>query len=256
MNHLVIICGVDTSKLPKLNGVQCQELLLQIKDGDKEARDKFILANLRLVLSVVQRFNNKGNSDDLFQIGTVGLIKALDNFDMGYGVKFSTYAVPMIIGEIRRYLKEQSGIRVTRSMRDMAYKALKTREILTGNNIAEPSVMEIAAELNVPIREVACALDAVSEPISLYDNVYNDSEDSMTVMEHLSDPSNTTEHNEELYVLNQALATLPDREKEIIDLRYYVGKTQVEISAELNISQAQVSRLEKNAIQHLKEQMY
>lgn len=253
MNHLVVICGVDTSKLPKLDKDEAQQLIVEIQNGNKAAREKFILGNLRLVLSVVQRFNNKGNSDDLFQIGTIGLIKALDNFDLKYGVRFSTYAVPMIIGEIRRYLKEQSSIRVTRSMRDLAYKALNAREGIAARKNCEPSIMEIAEEIDVPISEVACALDAVSEPISLYDSVYKDGDDSLMVMEQLSDTSHTEERNENMYVLNEALATLPDREKEIINLRYFIGKTQTEISESLSISQAQVSRLEKNAIKHLQE---
>lgn len=255
MVHRVVICGIDTSKLPKLTSQETVEYLLKIKDGDKEASDYFIICNLRLVLSVVQRFNNKGNSDDLFQVGCVGLIKALKNFDLKYNVKFSTYAVPMIIGEIRRFLKDSSSIKVSRSLRDTAYKALKAKETMEIRDQRTPSVMEIASEIDIPLKEVACALDAVSEPISLFESVYKDGEDALTLVEQLHDNGLNEEMWAERIVLKDAMKTLTDKEKSVLQLRYFLGKTQVEISKQIGISQAQVSRLEKTALERLREKM-
>lgn len=252
MAHKVFISGLDTNKLPKMSAEESNSCLQRIKEGDKNAREEFILANLRLVLSIVGRYNDKGNADDLFQVGTVGLIKSLDNFDLKYGVKFSTYAVPMIIGEIRRHIKEQSSIRVTRSMRDTAYKALCARDRLSSAKLVEPSVMEIAEEIDIDPKEVACALNAVSEPISLYESVSGSGEDSMLLMEQLSEDRISSEHNDDIYLLRNALKSLNGREYEVIKLRYFIGKTQTEISTMLNVSQAQVSRLEKNAISKLR----
>ena len=236
--HKVVICGVDTNALPKLNKEQSEKLMKLAKQGDKYARDELVKANIRLVLSVVQRFNNKGNSDDLFQVGMVGLLKAVDNFDDKFNVRFSTYAVPMIIGEIRRFLKDSTGIKVSRSMRDTAYKVLKA--------------VEIAEEIDLPIKEVVCALDAVSEPVYLQEPVYNDGEEGMVLEEQIGDGKNTEERWTDKICLSDAIADLPEKERKVLILRYYYGKTQTEISKQVNISQAQVSRLEKNALSKMK----
>ena len=250
----VEICGVNTSKLPVLSEKQKQELFIKIKEGDEKSREEFIYGNLRLVLSILQRFGNRGeNMDDLFQIGCVGLIKALDNFDESYGVKFSTYAVPMILGEIRRFLRDDNSIRVSRSLRDIAYRALAVKEMLTNRNLKEPSLDEIAKELSVSQKEVSEALDAIMDPVSLHEPVYHDGGDAIFVMDQIKDDKNTDESWLEDITLKEALKKLPPREQHILDLRFFSGKTQMEIATEIGISQAQVSRLEKNAIKHIKK---
>ena len=248
----VEICGVDTSGLPKLTAKENEELMARIKQGDKQARDKFIIGNMRLVLSLVKRFRIKNlGVDDVFQAGCVGLIKAIDGFDLSVGVKFSTYAVPMIIGEIKRYLRDGNSLRVLRSIRDMAYKVLKAREMIEERD-EEATIEKIAAELKVAEREVVYALDAISDPISIYEPVYNKSGDTLLLMDQLCDEKNTDEIWTEHVALGEALEKLGEREKKILFLRYYEGKTQTEISEEVGISQAQVSRLEKNALQNIR----
>ena len=248
----VEICGVDTSGLPKLTAKENEELMVRIKQGDKQARDKFIIGNMRLVLSLVKRFRIKNlGVDDVFQAGCVGLIKAIDGFDLSVGVKFSTYAVPMIIGEIKRYLRDGNSLRVSRSIRDMAYKVLKAREMIEERD-EEATIEKIAAELKVAEREVVYALDAISDPISIYEPVYNKSGDTLLLMDQLCDEKNTDEIWTEHVALGEALGKLGEREKKILFLRYYEGKTQTEISEEVGISQAQVSRLEKNALQNIR----
>ena len=248
----VEICGVDTSGLPKLTAKENEELLARIKQGDKQARDKFIVGNMRLVLSLVKRFRIKNlGADDVFQAGCVGLIKALDGFDLSVGVKFSTYAVPMIIGEIKRYLRDGNSLRVSRCIRDMAYRVLKARELIEERD-EEATIERIAQELQVAEREVVYALDAISDPISIYEPVYNKSGDTLLLMDQLCDDKNTDEVWTEHVALSEALGKLGEREKKILFLRYYEGKTQTEISEEVGISQAQVSRLEKNALQNIK----
>ncbi len=248
----VTISGIDTSLLPKLSSKECDELLFQISQGSAEARDLFLRANMRLVLSMVGRFSRSQESaDDLFQVGMVGLLKALDNFDVSQGVKFSTYAVPMIIGEIRRYLRDRTTIKVPRSMRDTAYLALKARENMLKTAVEEPSMMEIAEEIGVPYQSVACALDAVSEPLSLHDSVFSDGDDSVEIMDSLADEKESADVWSEKISLYEALKNIPERELLVVKLRYFDGKTQVEISDLIGISQAQVSRLEKSAISKL-----
>lgn len=253
MANKVLICGIDTSKLPRATNQELTELLQKIKNGDSEAKDYFILCNMRLVLSICGRFaTTSSNVDDVFQVGTIGLLKAIDNFNLDFNVRFSTYAVPMIIGEIRRFLRDNSALKVTRSIRDTAYKALTAREEIQKETSLDPSVDEIAKKLDLPTYEVACALDAISDPISIYDPIYNDDDGNFMVIDQLKDPTNEDTWIEQT-ALKEALNTLSKREKEIINLRYFVGKTQMEISNEIGISQAQVSRLEKNAIKILKE---
>ncbi|MEG1613463.1 MAG: sigma-70 family RNA polymerase sigma factor [Clostridia bacterium] len=251
------IIGVNTSELPKLTGAESNSYLKRIKEGDDSLREEFIVANLRLVLSIVQRFSaSKAESDDLFQVGCVGLMKALNNFDTSQNVRFSTYAVPMVIGEIRRYLRESSGIKVSRSLRDTAYKALRAREeLIKAGREFVPSLTEIAAEIDIPVSEIACALDAVSEPISYFEPVFNDSDDNMMLMEQISDTKNNDEFWTENISLYDALSLVTPREREILYLRYFIGKTQIEISNAVNISQAQVSRLEKNAIKTIRNHL-
>lgn len=250
----VEICGVNTSRLPTLTKAEKDELFVKIKQGDTEARDKFVNGNLRLVLSVIQRFNNRGeNVDDLFQVGCIGLIKAIDNFDLSQNVQFSTYAVPMIIGEIRRYLRDNNSIRVSRSLRDIAYKALQAKERLTKMNEKEPTVNDIARELNLPKEDVVFALDSIQDPVSLYEPVYNDGADAIYVMDQVSDDKNTDENWLEEIALKEALKKLNSRERHILDLRFFKGRTQMEVASELGISQAQVSRLEKTALKHMRK---
>jgi len=250
----VEICGVNTSKLPVLSEKRKQELFIKIKEGDEKSREEFIYGNLRLVLSILQRFSGRGeNMDDLFQIGCVGLIKALDNFDESYGVKFSTYAVPMILGEIRRFLRDDNSIRVSRSLRDIAYRALAVKERLINLNLKEPTLEEIAKELSISQKEVSEALDAIMDPVSLHEPVYHDGGDAIFVMDQIKDDRNTDESWLEDITLKEALKKLPPREQHILDLRFFSGKTQIEIANEIGISQAQVSRLEKNAIKHMKK---
>ena len=250
----VEICGVNTSKLPILKEKEKRELLLRMRDGDRSAREIFIKGNLRLVLSVIQRFNNRGeNVDDLFQVGCIGLMKSIDNFDLGQNVKFSTYAVPMIIGEIRRYLRDNNSIRVSRSLRDIAYKALLVRDKLIKENNKEPTVSQIAKELNLPREEVVFALDAIQDPVSLYEPIYHDGGDAIYVMDQLSDSKNTDESWRENISIKEAMKKLNAREKLILTLRFFNGRTQMEVADEIGISQAQVSRLEKTALKHMRK---
>lgn len=256
MANKVAICGVDTSKLPKLKNEELVELMKRVKAGDELARDEFVVANLRLVLSVVQRFAGKREkSDDMFQVGCVGLMKAIDNFDMSLNVRFSTYAVPMIIGEIRRFLRDNNSIRVSRSLRDIAYKALQAREKLAKQFDKDPTNEEIAKEIGIDVRDVNFALDAISETVSLNEPVYNDGSESVRIMDQISDLKNNEENLTEQIALQDALQKLNRREKEILLLRYYIGKTQMEVSEEIGISQAQVSRLEKNALSSMKKSL-
>ena len=247
MLHKVEICGVDTSQLKTLSATEAEFLMKRIGEGDMEARDRFVAGNLKLVLSITRRFiNKKENLDDIFQIGIIGLLKAVDNFDPKYEVKFSTYAVPMIIGEIKRFLRDNTCMRVSRSIRDVAYLALQTREKLSVGRQSEPNLDEIAGALNMSYEEIACAIDSTSEPISLFSQSYNDGES--TILEKCGDDRLSGEKLLEQFSLDNALKELEGREREIIDMRYYQGKTQIEVSSEIGISQAQVSRLEKNAL--------
>jgi RNA polymerase sigma-70 factor, sigma-B/F/G subfamily len=252
MMQKVEICGVDTSGLPLLTAKENEELMKKLKAGDKSAREKFIVGNMRLVLSLVKRFWAKNaNADDVFQAGCVGLIKAIDNFDLSVGVKFSTYAVPMIIGEIKRYLRDGNSLRVSRSIRDTAYRVLKVRESIEERD-EEATLEKIASEMQVAVSEVVYALDAISDPVSLYDPVYNKAGDTLLLMDQLCDEKNNDEVWTERVALNEAMERLGEREKRILFLRYYEGKTQTEISEEVGISQAQVSRLEKNALNNIR----
>ena len=253
----VEICGVNTSKLKVLSEKQKQELLNIIKNGtpaeSKKARDEMINGNLRLVLSVIQRFTNRGeNPDDLFQVGVIGLIKAIDNFDPSLNVRFSTYGVPMIIGEIRRYLRDNSAVRVSRSMRDTAYRAMQIKEQLTAKNNREPTVEEIAKIMDMPKENIVLALEAVIEPVSLYEPVFSDGSDTVYVMDQIGDSTDDSTWLDELSI-KEAIANLSDREKRIITLRFFRGKTQMEVASEIGISQAQVSRIEKGALDSIKK---
>lgn len=248
----VVICGVDTSKLPILKEKEKEELLRKAKEGNKNARDELINGNLRLVLSVIQRFTGRGeNLDDLFQIGCIGLIKSIDNFDINQNVKFSTYAVPMIIGEVRRYLRDNSSIRVSRSIKDMAYHAMQTKEQITNEIGREPTVEEIALRMGVKKAEVVIALESVVDPISLYDPVYSDGGDTIYVLDQVGDRNDDKNWLDEIF-FKEEIKKLTDRERLILSLRYLKGKTQVEVSGRIGISQAQVSRLEKGAISKIK----
>jgi RNA polymerase sporulation-specific sigma factor len=250
----VEICGVNTAKLPVLKNEEMRLLFKNLRKGDESAREKLISGNLRLVLSVIQRFNNRGEYvDDLFQVGCIGLIKAIDNFDLGQNVKFSTYAVPMIIGEIRRYLRDNNPIRVSRSLRDIAYKVLQVRDNLANRFGREPSINEIAGELNLKREDICYALDAIQEPVSLFEPIYHDGGDPIFVMDQISDEKNQDEKWLEVLAIKEALQKLNDREKLILTLRFYRGKTQMEVADEIGISQAQVSRLEKAALSHLRK---
>ncbi len=252
MLQKVVICGVDTSGLPLLSQKEQEELMIKLKAGDAAARERFIVGNMRLVLSLVRRFwAKKANADDVFQAGCVGLIKAIDNFDISVGVKFSTYAVPMILGEIKRYLRDGNSLRVSRSIRDTAYQILKVREKLEEAD-EDVTYDAIAAEMNMAVSEVAYALDAISDPVSLYDPVYNKSGDTLLLMDQIFDAKNNDEVWTEKAALYEAIAKLENREKRILFLRYFEGKTQTEISSEVSISQAQVSRLEKTALKQIK----
>ncbi len=251
-NNRVVICGVDTAKLPMLKEKEKTELLKKVKQGDKGARDELINGNLRLVLSVVQRFSSRGeNLDDLFQIGCIGLIKSIDNFDMTQNVKFSTYAVPMIIGEIRRYLRDNDSIRVSRSIKDTAYRAMQVKEALINELDREPTVIEIAKRLGISKEEVVIALESIVDPISLYEPVYSDGGDTIYVLDQVGDKNDDRNWLDEI-ALKEAIHNLNDREKRILSLRFMQGKTQMEVSNEIGISQAQVSRLEKGAISKIK----
>ncbi len=254
MQTKVEICGVNTAKLKVLPNAEIMALLGKTKQGDKDARQQLIAGNLRLVLSVIQRFMNRGELvDDLFQVGCVGLIKAIDNFDISQNVRFSTYAVPMIIGEVRRYLRDNSSIRVSRSMRDTAYKVLQAKEKLTSEKQRDPTVEEIAKFLEIPREEVVFALDAMMEPVSLYEPVYSDGGDAICVMDQVKDNHNTDDTWLNHIALKEAITHLGQRERHILSLRFYDGKTQMEVASEIGISQAQVSRLEKNAINQIRK---
>ena len=249
----VEICGVNTAKLPVLSNEEKELLFERIKQGDQEARELYIKGNLRLVLSVIRRFGSSNeNADDLFQIGCVGLIKAIDNFDTTLNVKFSTYAVPMIIGEIRRYLRDNNAIRVSRSLRDIAYKAIYAKENYMRQNLREPTIMEIASEIGIDKEEIVYALDAIQSPVSLYEPVYTEGGDTLYVMDQVSDKKNKEENWVENLALRDAIHGLNDRERQIIHLRFFEGKTQMEVANEIGISQAQVSRLEKNALKSMR----
>ncbi|QOV20235.1 RNA polymerase sporulation sigma factor SigG [Blautia liquoris] len=249
----VEICGVNTAKLPILTNEEKETLLFKVKEGDEEARQRYIKGNLRLVLSVIKRFSSSNeNADDLFQIGCIGLIKAIDNFDTTMNVKFSTYAVPMIIGEIRRYLRDNNAIRVSRSLRDTAYKAINARDMYMKRNMKEPTIMEIADEIGIDKEDIVYALDAIQSPMSLYDPVYTEGGDTLYVMDQVSDKKNKEENWVQNLALSDALDRLAKRERHIINLRFYEGKTQMEVADEIGISQAQVSRLEKSALRSMK----
>lgn len=251
--YKVEICGINTSKLPLLSNDEKDKLFEKIQQGDKKARETYIKGNLRLVLSIIQRFNNSNeNIDDLFQIGCIGLIKAIDNFDVTQEVKFSTYAVPMIIGEIRRYLRDNSAIRVSRSLRDTAYKAIYAKEALMKKQDKEPTLEDISKIIDVPAEDIAFALDAIQSPVSLYEPVYSEGGDTLYIMDQISDKKNKEENWIEELSLSQALKKLNERENKIIRMRFFEGKTQMEVAEEIQISQAQVSRLEKNALKNLK----
>ena len=252
----VEICGVNTSKLKVLKNEETIALLKKAKEGDMEAREKLIAGNLRLVLSVLQKFSGRGEHvDDLFQVGCIGLIKAIDHFNTDLDVRFSTYGVPMIVGEIRRYLRDNSAVRVSRSMRDTAYKVLQTKEQFLSEHQREPSVEEIAAAMGVKREEVVAALDAIVDPVSLYEPVYDHEGDTICVMDQVKDAKNTDERWLEHIALKEAIARLSERERHILDLRFFQGKTQMEVSAEVGISQAQVSRLEKSALKQIRRDL-
>ena len=253
MLNKVEICGVNTSNLPLLSKEEKEALFIKIKAGDEEARNTFINGNLRLVLSVIQRFYGRGeNADDLFQVGCVGLIKAIDNFDLSQNVQFSTYAVPMIIGEVKRYLRDNNSIRVSRSVRDLAYKVIQFKERYTKEHGKEPSVEEIAKELEVSKEDIAFSLDAIQDPVSLQEPVYNDGSESIYIMDQVKDSKNTDELWAEKITIKNAMEKLNEKERMIINKRFFDGRTQMEVADEIGISQAQVSRLEKTAIQHIK----
>ena len=252
--HKVTICGIDTSTLPRLTAARSEELLALIEKGDAAAKELFLRANMRLVLSVVGRFSaSQENADDLFQAGMVGMMKALNNFDRSLGMRFSTYAVPMIIGEIRRSLRDRTGIKVPRSMRDTAYKALKAREKIVESTMKDPGLTEIAEEIGIDMRQVACALDAVSEPVSFFEPAFSDGEDGMQILDQLADEKENADLWSEKIALAEALKQVPERELAVLKMRYFVGKTQNEISEKVGVSQAQVSRLEKSAVARLRK---
>ena len=252
MQGKVEICGVNTSRLKVLKSSETRELLIKSHEGDKEAREKLISGNLRLVLSVIQRFNNRGeNPDDLFQVGCIGLMKAIDHFDVNQGVQFSTYGVPMIIGEVRRFLRDNNSVRVSRSMRDTAYKAIQCKEKLTAENGKEPTVEEISRELDMKREDVVVALEAIVEPVSLYEPVFSDGGDTIYIMDQVGD-GNDGDWLEEI-AIKQAIRNLGEREKKILSMRFLDGKTQMEVANEIGISQAQVSRLEKNALKVMRQ---
>ncbi|HAA90403.1 MAG TPA: RNA polymerase sporulation sigma factor SigG [Peptococcaceae bacterium] len=254
MVNKVEICGVNTAKLPVLANEEMRKLFEKLRNGDLKAREQLIKGNLRLVLSVIQRFVNRGEYvDDLFQVGCIGLIKAIDNFDLSQNVKFSTYAVPMIIGEIRRYLRDNNTIRISRSLRDIAYRAIQAREALVSKNSREPTLNEIAEELNLPREEIIFAMDAIQDPVSLFDPIYHDGGDPIFVMDQISDEKSVDSNWLEQIAVREALSKLNEREKLILTLRFFEGKTQMEVAEEIGISQAQVSRLEKAALNHMRK---
>lgn len=251
----VVISGINTAQLPKLSNADIEALMKKVKSGDEFARDAFVVANLRLVLSIVQRFGGKGEkADDMFQVGCVGLMKAIDNFDDTLGIRFSTYAVPMIIGEIRRFLRDNNSVRVSRSLRDVAYKVLQTKEILSRYNFKEPTLDDIAEYLNIPVKTITFALDAISETVSLSEPICSEG-DTIELEDQLKDLKDCDDSLYERIAIKEAIKGLSPREREILLLRYYIGKTQIEVSEEVGISQAQVSRLEKNALKTMKERI-
>ncbi len=255
MYNKVEICGVNTSTLKVLSEREKTALLKRVKDGDKQAREELVNGNLRLVLSVIQRFTQRGeNLDDLFQVGCIGLIKSIDNFDITQNVRFSTYAVPMIIGEIRRYLRDNNAIRISRSMRDTAYKAMQAKELLTNRMNREPTIEEIASQMGTPKEEIVLALEAIVDPVSLYEPIYSDGNDTIYVMDQIGDGNDDNNWLDEL-ALKEAIRNLSDRDKRILHLRFFKGMTQIEVSEEIGISQAQVSRLEKGALDRIKKQL-
>ncbi len=250
----VEICGVDTSKLSVLSNERMQELFVKIKAGDKQARQEMIQGNLRLVLSVIKRFNNRGEPlDDLFQVGCIGLMKAIDNFDLSHNVRFSTYAVPMVIGEIRRHLRDHNPIRVSRSLRDIAYKALQARNMLATDNGQEPTIAEIAKQLELPEEDVVFALEAIQDPVSLFEPIYQDGGDAIFIMDQVKDENCDVDSWMEGLAIQEAMVKLSDREKMILNMRFFRGRTQVEVAEEIGISQAQVSRLEKTALKNMRK---
>ena len=256
MQGKVELCGVNTSRLPLIKSSEARQLIEKAQNGDNDARDRLISGNLRLVLSVIQKFSGRGESmDDLFQVGVIGLIKAIDCFDLNQNVQFSTYGVPMISGELRRFLRDNSAVRVSRSLRDTAYKVLQTKERLTNEQGREPDIDSIAEALCLKRSEVVFALDAICDPVSLYEPIYNDTGESACVMDQIGDTKNTDEHWLEQIALGEAVSRLSDREKRILSLRFYEGKTQMEVAREVGISPAQVSRLEKNAIARIKKEI-
>lgn len=256
MSRRVVICGIDTSSIRRLSNKESEEMLKRIREGDEKARESFTTANIRLVLSLVKRFDkSKVGADDLFQAGMIGLIKSVDNFDLNVGVRFSTYAVPMIIGEIKRVLRASNGLRVSRSIRDTAYRVLQARTEIEAEKDDVACMGEIAERLDITEREVVYALDAISDPVSLYDPVYNKNGDELLLMDQIGDEKNTDERWTEKVALDSAISKLGEREKKILFMRYYEGKTQTEISAEIGLSQAQVSRLEKNALKNIKSKV-
>jgi len=256
--HKVEICGVDTSKLPVLKNEEMRKLFVKLQqEGELSAREELVNGNLRLVLSVIKRFNNRGEYvDDLFQVGCIGLMKSIDNFDLGHNVRFSTYAVPMIIGEIRRYLRDNNPIRVSRSLRDLAYKALQTREKLISKTSREPTAMEIAKEMDIPHEDIVFALDAIQDPVSLHEPIYNDGGEPIYVMDQISDDKVKEDEWDDKLSLKEGMHLLDEREKMILSKRFFQGKTQMEVADEIGISQAQVSRLEKAAIQQMNKDMF
>lgn len=256
--HKVEICGVDTSKLPVLKNEEMRELFKRLQqDGDLSAREELVNGNLRLVLSVIQRFNNRGEHvDDLFQVGCIGLMKSIDNFDLSHNVRFSTYAVPMIVGEIRRYLRDNNPIRVSRSLRDTAYKALKVREKLINKTQKEPTPMQIAEEMGIPHEDIVFAMDAIQDPVSLFEPIYNDGGDPIYIVDQVSDENQTDESWDDYLSLKEGMVRLKEREKNILNKRFFQGKTQMEVAEEIGISQAQVSRLEKSAIEQMNQEMF
>ncbi|MBQ1202362.1 MAG: RNA polymerase sporulation sigma factor SigG [Clostridia bacterium] len=255
MYNKVEICGVNTATLKVLSEAEKMRLLREMQAGNRRARDELVKGNLRLVLSVVQRFTQRGeNLDDLFQVGCIGLIKSIDNFDISQDVRFSTYAVPMIIGEIRRYLRDNNAIRISRSLRDTAYRAMQAKELLLNKHHREPTIEEIAQQMNMPREDVVIALEAIVEPVSLYEPVYNDGGDTIYVMDQVGDHNDDNNWLDEI-ALKEAITNLGDREKKILGLRFFKGLTQVEVSKEIGISQAQVSRLEKSALDKIKREL-
>ena len=255
MANKVLICGINTATLPKISEKQAKEYLIRIANGDQVAREEFIVANMRLVLSIIKRFkNNNAGADDMFQAGVMGLIKAIDNFDVSYSVKFSTYAVPMIIGEIKRYLRGSNSLRISRSIRDTAYQVLKTRNAIEKRD-EEASLERIAEEMQVKLSEVVYALDAISDTVSIYEPVFSKNGDELLLVDQIGDKKNNEERWSDKVAIDNAVSFLQDREKNIIYLRYYEGKTQTEISKSVGISQAQVSRIEKNALKEIKRRV-